>query len=416
MVTKIDSDVILMTAMPNIFTGGPPGGGQTGWRIEAGYSAIDGRLLWGPINRTLTPFTNKPLGPAGEGVYTEYTNQLMTWTAYSIKTGEKLWGPTKPYNSSWGYYDFTPLGVIGYGNLYVWGLSGEVYCYDVKTGVEKWSWSAGSAGVDTPYGTWPLGTWWSHHVLADGKLYVQSGHDYTPPVFKGAKLYCLNATTGEKIWSSLSFNIVGSPACADGIMVWHNGYDNQIYAYGKGPSATTVTASPKISVHGNKVLVEGTVTDESPGAKEYAQTARFPNGVPAIADEDMSAWMEYLYQQQPKPADATGVKVTISVLDPNNNAYEVATATSDANGYFGAMFTPPVPGKYTVIATFTGSESYYGSVAETFINVEEAPAATAPPTAPPASMADIYFLPMSIVIIIAIVVVGLLLVLMLRKR
>ncbi len=85
--------------------------------------------------------------------------------------------------------------------------------------------------------TWYLG---NHHILADGKLYVRSGHDYTPPVWKGAQLYCIDAETGDEIWSSLSFDIVGSPALHDGYMIWMNGYDNQIYCYNKGPSATTV--------------------------------------------------------------------------------------------------------------------------------------------------------------------------------
>jgi len=235
-------------------------------------------------------------------------------------------------------------------------------------------------------------------------------------VFKGAKIYCLNATSGEELWESLSFDIVSSPACADGYMVWFNGYDNQIYCYGKGPSATTVSAPDTTQPLGTAVLVKGMVTDISPGTEEYTQTARFANGVPAISDEDMSAWMEYLYQQQPMPQDATGVDVVITVLDPNNNYYEVASSTSDAEGYFGAVFTPEVPGKYTVIATFEGSESYYGSVAETFVNVGEAPAATPEPTPEAASVADMYLLPSTIGIIIAIVVVGLLLFLMLRKR
>jgi outer membrane protein assembly factor BamB len=410
-VTKVSDGVALMTTAGLL--GGVPGGSQLGYRIDAGYSADDGHLLWGPVNRTLTPFTNVPMGPAAEGVYTDFTCQTMTWAGYDIKTGSKLWGPTKPYNSSWGYFDNNAKGVIGYGNLYVWSLNGEVYCYDVKTGDQKWSWSGGPAGVDTPYGIWPLGTWAMQHILADGKLYVRSGHDYTPPVFKGAKLYCLNATTGDLIWDSLSFNVISSPAVADGHMVWLNGYDNQIYAYGKGQTATTITASPKVSVHGDSVLVEGTVTDQSPGQTCLGIPAA---GTPAIADEDMSAWMEYLYQQQPKPANATGVKVTITVLDPNNNCYDVSTATSDIDGFYRATFTPQVPGAYTVYATFTGSESYFGSSALTAINVEEAPAATAPPTAPPASLADIYFLPMSIVILIVVIVGIIVLVLMLRKR
>ena len=414
-ISKVVDDVVLLTAQLGGPFAGVPGGSQVGYEVDAGYSAVDGQKLWGPINRTLTPFTNVVLGPAGDGVYTQYTNQMTTWVGYSIDTGQKVWGPTEPYNSSWAYYDFSPKGAIGYGNFYTFGLAGEVYAYDAQTGDLVWSWNAGPAGVDTPYGVWPLGVF-GGYVLADGKLYVTAGHDYTPPVFKGAKQYCLNATTGDLIWSSLCFSINSGPAAADGVLVKFNGYDNQIYGYGKGPSATTVTASPKISVEGDSVLVEGMVTDISPGTEEYLQTARFPNGVPAISDEDQSAWMEYLYQQQHKPTDATGVDVTITVLDPNGNCYDVATATSDVNGFYSASFTPPVPGKYTIYASFTGSESYYGSLALTAINVEEAPAATTAPTPIPASTADIYILPGIIGVIIAIIVVGLVIILMLRKR
>jgi outer membrane protein assembly factor BamB len=413
-VTKVSDDVILVTAQPGGVFGGPPGGSQLGYEVDAGYSAVDGRLLWGPINRTLTPFTTVFVGPAGEGVYTQYTLQTQTWIGYDITTGQKLWGPTQPYNSSWGYYDFSSKGVIGYGNFYTWSISGETYCYDVKTGAPKWSWYAGNAGVDTPYGTWPLGVFGGYD-LADGKLYLAAGHDYTPPVFKGAKLYALNATTGEEIWSSLCFSMASSPAVADGIMVKLNGYDNQIYAYGKGPSATAVSIQDDVVTHGDSVLVKGMVTDISPGMEEYVQTARFPNGVPAIADEDMSAWMEYLYQQQSKPTDAKGVEVTISVLDPNGNIYDVGTTTSDANGKYSIYFTPQVPGKYTVLATFTGSESYYGSYDETDIMVEEA-VVTPMPSPTPAPMTDTYVLGLGAGAIVAIVVVGLVLVLMLRKR
>ena len=74
----------------------------------------------------------------------------------------------------------------------------------------------------------------------------------------------------------------------------------QIYCFGKGPSATTVTASPKVSVNGDSVLVEGTVIDTAAGTKQNEQAARFPNGVPAVSDASMSAWMEYVYMQKPR--------------------------------------------------------------------------------------------------------------------
>jgi len=187
----------------------------------------------------------------------------------------------------------------------------------------------------------------------------------------------------------------------------------QVYCIGKGPSATTVTASPKISVHGSKVLVEGTVVDISAGTRQDEQAARFPNGVPAVSDESMGAWMEYVYMQKPRPADVKGVDVIVEVLDPNGNYYEVARTTSDSSGFFKATFTPPVPGEYTIIARFAGSESYWPSHAETALYVEDAPPATPEATPTPQAPVETYFAISTIAIIVAIAIVGLLL---MRKR
>jgi len=374
-IAKISDGVILLAVQPEDYNAGAlwfssvPGGSQSGWQIEAGYSAVDGHFLWGPVNRTLTPWTTVFPSNAGEGVYIIYTLQDMTWSGYNITTGDKLWGPIVLKNSSWAYYDYPYCNqMIGYGNLYSWGLGGDVHCLDVKTGEHKWSWNAGSAGFETPFGTWPLGTF-GQAALADGKIYVASGHDYTPPVYKGAKVYCLNATTGEEIWSSLSFNMLSGCAVSDGILVRHNGYDNQIYAYGKGPSKTTVTVSPKVTTQDSSVVIEGTVTDESQGTKSTLLTALCPNGVPAISDEDQSKWMEYLYQQQPKPEDATGVEVFIKIQDPNGDWYS-ATVTTDRNGRFSHMWDPAIVGEYHVTAMFEGSESYYLSEETTVFGVD----------------------------------------------
>jgi hypothetical protein len=126
--------------------------------------------------------------------------------------------------------------------------------------------------------------------------------------------------------------------------------------------------------------------------------------------------MKYVYAQFDRPMDATGVDVVVSVLDPNSNCYEVGRTTSDADGFFKVSFTPEVPGEYTVIASFDGSESFYGSFAKTAINVEEAPASTPEPTPMSTSTADLYLVPGIVGIIVAIAVVGAILMLMLRKR
>jgi hypothetical protein len=243
-----------------------------------------------------------------------------------------------------------------------------------------------------------------------------SGYEQALP--RGAPFICLNATTGEVIWRANGLfrgtHWGGYPLIGDSIIATMDTYDQRIYAIGKGPSATTVAAGPKVSVEGSSVLVEGMVTDISPGTEEYARTSRFPNGVPAVADENMSEWMLHVYKQFARPADAVGVEVVLSVLDPNNNCYEVGRATSDASGYFRCSFTPEVPGEYTIIATFAGSKAYYGSFAETGINVENAPTATPAPTPTPAPMTDTYVLSTGIAILIA-VIVGFAL-LLLRKR
>ena len=257
-------------------------------------------------------------------------------------------------------------------------------------------------------------------VIADGKVYLcTTEHSPNSPLYKGAQFRCVNATDGAELWTIMDYSnqmYGGVAPVADGYLAFLNTYDCQIYCIGKGPSETSVTASPKVSVQESSVLVEGMVIDTAAGTKQPEQAARFPKGVPAVSDASMGEWMEYVYQQKPRPTDVTGVEVIVSVIDPNENSYEVGRATSDANGMFKMSFTPQVPGEYTVIATFAGSESYYGSVADTAISVETAPAATAAPTPTPAPMTDTYVLGIGAGAIVAIVVIGLVIILMLRKR
>ena len=128
--------------------------------------------------------------------------------------------------------------------------------------------------------------------------------------------------------------------------------------------------------------------------------------------------MGYVYQQKPLPTNFTGVPVSIVAIDPNGNSITLGTATTDPNGLFHYTWTTPnVPGDYTVYATFAGTNGYWPSNAVTAMTVAEAPQATAAPTPTTASMSDLYFLPVSIAIILAIVIVGAVLaLLLLRKR
>jgi outer membrane protein assembly factor BamB len=350
-------------------------------------------------------------------VFAMYDQQVMQYTGYSLDNGKYLWGPTESEDALNFYALTTGLfgegaSAVAYGNLYSTGYSGIVYCYDLKNGSLLWTYKA-YAGLATPSGTYSL----LMTAIADGKIYLQSyEHSANAPHWVGSKMRCINATTGEEIWVLSGWGNSSPNPVADGYIVYLNAYDMQIYCIGKGPSATTVTASPKVSTNGDGVLIEGTVIDTATGTKQNEQLARFPDGVPVVSDESMGEWMEYVYCQKPMPTNVTGVEVVLETLDPNGNFYEIGRTTSDASGMFKMLWIPEVPGEYTVIASFKGSESCWGSHAETAIGVSEAPQASPTPTPPPPSMADIYIVPGIIGIIVAIVVVGLVIILMLRKR
>ena len=182
----------------------------------------------------------------------------------------------------------------------------------------------------------------------------------------------INATTGAEIWTLSDFEgeFDGvSYAIADGYATFFNGYDDQIYIVGQGPSATTVTAPDFGLPFGTPVVIQGTVMDISAGTQQTQQKADFPNGVPVASDAIMNDWMGYVYQQQPFPTNFTGVPVNINVIDSNGNYRTIGTATTDAAGTYSLTWTPDIPGNYTVIATFAGTNAYWPSSAETHFAV-----------------------------------------------
>jgi hypothetical protein len=135
---------------------------------------------------------------------------------------------------------------------------------------------------------------------------------------------------------------------------------------------------------GTSVLITGSVTDQSSGETCLGIPAA---GTPAISDEDMTSWMEYMYMQQEKPTDAKGVTVKLTSIDPNGNYQDLGEVTTDIWGNFGKSWIPPVPGEYVIMAEFEGSASYGSSAASTYIVVDEAPVAAQPIEPEPAAPA-----------------------------
>lgn len=392
-----------------------------------------GQLLWkqnypaapGNITRMLTM---APLDKVNRAwIMTDFdTGQHR---AYSIDNGNLLWEETnnpQQVNPNYSGHELQMYavreGVIAEGKLFVSGYGGEVFAYSTLNGTILWKFN----GFDTtqytngqPWGYQPI------HVsaIADGVVYAFAGeHSPGTPLYTGYRNVAINSSTGEKIWDLFGWSSSGlgtsiAPiAIADGYLALFNCYDDQVYSIGKGPSAITVNAPDVATSFGTPVMIKGTVTDIAPGTKQNEQAARFPQGVPVVSDESMTPWMEYVYQQKPRPTDVKGVQVSIDVIDANGNFRNIGTATSDANGAYSLMWKPDIPGQFTVTATFAGSESYYPSRAETAFGVMEAAAPTVTTAPLTTSVADQYILPGIVIIVAAIAIVGALILISLRRR
>jgi len=243
---------------------------------------------------------------------------------------------------------------------------------DSQTGEFLWNFT-----LTDVYNTYLFNNAWRFRIaiVTDGKVYLEhTEHSPFDPRPRGAPFVCLDLETGEELWrNNLRGTEWGNPAAiGDSIIVMDNTYDQRIYAIGKGPSETSVAIQNNIIALGSQVMVQGSVMDISAGTQDYEITARFPKGVPAVSDDGMSAWMDYVYVQKARPNDVTGVTVSIDAVDPNGNFVNLGTATTDSSGFFKAMVTPEIEGEYTVIASFMGSKSYWPSYAETALGVAQA--------------------------------------------
>jgi outer membrane protein assembly factor BamB len=408
----ISDEAILLTSYPSLLpTFATQYGGS--YATDIAYDPKTGAVLWGPTNQTLPEQDQVGVVAIGEGTYVRHDKDTDELYGYSLTTGKKLWGPTQLEGNALSH--LYESAAIAYGRVYIWDYGGYCNAVNLETGEVDWTYTRGSAGYNNPFGVYPLWVYASQSI-ADGMLFLSEGKLYDPPLFPNAEKIALNCTDGSVVWEiNGAFQRDVAPI-ADGELLAWNGYDGQIYAFGTGATKTTVTA-PNVGVTtATPITITGTVTDLSAGSLQNAVAMNFPNGLPCVSDESMTPFMEAVYEQQPMPTNVTGVKVTLSVVDSNGNCYDIGTTTTDVSGTYGLTWTPQIPGGFTLYATFSGTQSYYGSSAVTYFYASEAPQATPEPTPIPASAADLYFLPMSIGTIIAIIVVGLLLFLLLRKR
>jgi outer membrane protein assembly factor BamB len=286
--------------------------------------------------------------------------------AFNLNDGSLAWKSELtdyPWGCWWGY-----TVASAYGNVYGLAYDG-VYAFDWDNGKINWKYEAPvEFPYETPYDS--KNSFMGGIVIADVRVYSQnSEHTPTSPITRGWKLHCINAFTGEGIWSITGSMAPG--AIADGYLTAGNMYDGYMYVFGKGKSETTVNAPDVAVPKGTAMTIRGSVLDMSPAQ----------SGTPCVSADSMATQMEYLHMQRPidglqGDAIMTGVPVTLCALAEDGSYVDIGTVTTDGySGAFGKAWTPTTEGTYKIIASFEGDDSYGSSSATIFVTVGPAPAA-----------------------------------------
>jgi outer membrane protein assembly factor BamB len=335
-----------------------------------------GAIMWNITTDPQTPFSSGCASIDEGKVAVVFEDR--SWRAYDLFSGTLAWRSEVldyPWGVFWSYDASSWNGV-----LYAGAYTG-VYALDWEDGHTLWRFDAPSVPFETPYAN--EYSFHSATIVADGKLYTY-GSEHTPsqPLTRGWKFYCLNATTGEKIWELAGSGIDSrryQGSVADGYLTIDDRYFGTMFVIGKGKSATTVEASPEAIAKGSQVLVKGTVLDMSPGQP----------GTPCVSKESMTTQMEYIHMQAPIDGiwhniTIEGVPINLSAIGSEGTVVEIGTVTT--NGYYGTFsqaWTPPTEETYTIIASFAGDDSYGSSSAASAVAVGpalETPNQPEPPT------------------------------------
>jgi hypothetical protein len=208
--------------------------GQLGNWAGANITAISlkpesrGQILWtrhypaapGNVTRAITSWD------PDNGVFITQDKETMVLNGWSLENGAHLWGPTEPAKNDGAFFRQTTM--VAYDKVYFAGIGGILYCYDVKDGTLLWTYgndplvpgNSTFAGLDNPWGNYAIFI----DVIADGKLYLgTTEHSAQAPYYKDTRYRCINATTGEEIWTMMGWGTgmdCGHAVVADGFFVY----------------------------------------------------------------------------------------------------------------------------------------------------------------------------------------------------
>ncbi len=372
-----------------------------------GYSTKDGASRW---NLTLSYNSGGAFSLFGEKadyfIVVDPVEAVLR--CYSKLSGTLIWTSPSFSDSPWA----SEVAIYNSEtnddkNLYMMFPDGIIRALSLDTGKLVWE-STPFASTEYINNVVP---YYIGIAMQGGNIYAYAGYStgyQLNPIPRHAMLVCVNATTGD---TTYTLNGGLDPvSAANGYVIAWGQYDGYVYCVGKGKTATTVTAPTTVIPFGKEVLIQGFVKAMSPANPD----------TPAVSDEDMSEWMDYLHMQNAtllnNPPKPKGVDVALSVLDSNGNLREIGTTTSDHEGFYSFTWIPDIEGRYTIYASFAGTESYWPSSAVTGFAVESVESTPTPTQNPQTSMVDQYFVPAVAGIAVLIVACFAITLLLLRKR
>ncbi len=225
----------------------PPG---PQWCIGVNITMFDlhtGKRLWTyTTNDTLTENIQSGSTFVVDRGKCAFGAHALHWSCWDARTGQKLWTSEKteyPWGAWWPYNTASMDLSEEQGAIVAVTYEG-IYAIDWADGKILWHYSdENSVPFESPY---DATSFFTGVQIADGKIFAYNGeHTTSQPPSRDWKLYAINASTGECVWKILNPSVPG--AMADGYLTASNNYDGYMYVYGKGKSATTITA-PDIAV------------------------------------------------------------------------------------------------------------------------------------------------------------------------
>ena len=169
------------------------------------------------------------------------------------------------------------------GNVFFAADGGYVYCLNASSGEKIWDFEAGYIFTT------------SSPAVADGKIYIGSS-------WPDKKIYCLNATSGEKIWEYITTSYMySSPAIADGKLYFGYGADQLLLCFGgtsdnKPPHTPKEILGPKTVKVGDECIYKTSTFDPDEDPLYYKWNAK-PDWIgPYSSNETVEINITFLYE------------------------------------------------------------------------------------------------------------------------